>query len=286
MRIDLHTHSSISDGTDTPSALVLAAREAGLDAFALTDHDTFDGIDEAKQAAQRIGVTVIAGVEMSTQLEGVSVHLLGYGMDRRNRDLIDELAKLRAGRTGRVAAMADRLTELGMPMTENDIIAAAKASPSIGRPHVADAMVAKGYVADRDEAFRDWLADDKPGYVHRYSAALGDAIDLLHEAGGVAVIAHPWSRSSRELLTAEVIEGLVRDHQLDGIEVDHQDHDAATRQLLSDLAVRLGLVRTGSSDHHGTGKVGFPLGANLTRPTALGQLRRLAEARGGAIEKV
>ncbi|CAI9410817.1 PHP domain-containing protein [Aestuariimicrobium sp. T2.26MG-19.2B] len=286
MRIDLHTHSSVSDGTDTPSALVLAALAAGLDSIALTDHDTFDGVPEAKEAGRRAGLTVIAGVEMSAQLDGVSVHLLGYGMDRRNRPLLAELALLREGRVGRVKAMADRLTELGMPLTEAEIVAAAKASPSIGRPHVADAMVAKGYVADRDEAFRDWLADDKPGYVHRYSCELGRAIDLLHAAGGVAVIAHPWSRSTRSVLTAEVISDLVRDHQLDGIEVDHQDHDADTRSLLSDLAVRLGLVRTGSSDHHGTGKVGFPLGANLTRETALGQLRRLSAARGGQVEQV
>ncbi|WP_022910455.1 PHP domain-containing protein [Aestuariimicrobium kwangyangense] len=286
MRIDLHTHSSVSDGTDTPSALVLAALAVGLDAIALTDHDTFDGVPEAKEAGRRAGLTVIAGVEMSAQLDGVSVHLLGYGMDRRNRPLLAELGLLREGRVGRVKAMADRLTELGMPLTEAEIVAAAKASPSIGRPHVADAMVAKGYVADRDEAFRYWLADDKPGYVHRYSCELGRAIDLLHAAGGVAVIAHPWSRSSRSVLTAEVISDLVRDHQLDGIEVDHQDHDADTRSLLSDLAVRLGLVRTGSSDHHGTGKVGFPLGANLTRETALGQLRRLSAARGGQVEQV
>jgi 3',5'-nucleoside bisphosphate phosphatase len=286
MRIDLHTHSSVSDGTDTPSALVLAALAAGLDAIALTDHDTFDGVHEAKEAGRRVGLTVIAGVEMSAQLDGVSVHLLGYGMDRRNRPLLAELALLREGRSGRVKAMADRLTELGMPLTEAEIVVAAKASPSIGRPHVADAMVAKGYVADRDEAFRDWLADDKPGYVHRYSCELRRAIDLLHAAGGVAVIAHPWSRSSRAVLTAEVISDLVRDHRLDGIEVDHQDHDAHTRSLLSALAVRLGLVRTGSSDHHGTGKVGFPLGANLTRETALGQLRRLSAARGGQVEQV
>ncbi|MGJ6979466.1 PHP domain-containing protein [Aestuariimicrobium soli] len=283
MRIDLHTHSSVSDGTDTPAALVLAAREAGLDAFALTDHDTFDGLAEAIRAGGELDVRVIAGVEMSTELQETSVHLLGYGMRRNDQPLLDELARLREGRSGRVAALAARLTELGMPLTEDEIVAAANGSPSIGRPHVADAMVAKGYVADRDEAFRDWLADDKPGFVHRYSCPLTRAIDLLHDAGGVAVIAHPWSRSSRSVLTPDVIASLVSEHRLDGIEVDHPDHDAATRDELSSLAERIGLVRTGSSDHHGTGKVGFPLGANLTRPEALARLNRLAEARGGRV---
>lgn len=283
MRIDLHTHSRVSDGTDSPTLLALNAHQAGLDVIALTDHDTFDGVVEASEAGKRIGLKVIPGIEMSCEYDGASVHLLGYGMNIWNRPLLAELVKLRQARSERVQRLADRITELGMPLTAEEIIEAAGASPSVGRPHVADAMVAKGYVANRTEAFETWLGDDKPGYVHRYACDLVRGIELLHQAGGVAVLAHPWARQSREVLTAQVITKLTVEHELDGIEVDHTDHDLDTRELLSDLAVRLGLVRTGASDYHGLGKPDNPLGCNLTRETALGQLRRRALARGGSL---
>lgn len=281
MRIDLHTHSVVSDGTDTPTRLVLKAQEEGLDVIALTDHDTFDGIPEAVEAGKRIGVKVIPGIEMSTQVNGHSVHLLGYGCDPFDRPLVTELAKIRVARTGRLKAFADKLTELGMPLTVDDIIAAAGASPSVGRPHVADAMVAKGYVKDRDEAFEKWLRDDRPGYVPRYATELGEAIDLIHNAHGVAILAHPWGRGGDRVLNALVIERLVKEHGLEGIEVDHPDHDEKTRELLFAFGGRMGLLRTGSSDYHGTGKRNNPLGACLTRDTALHELQRRIRLRGG-----
>lgn len=283
MRIDLHTHSVVSDGTDTPTRLVLKAMEAGLDVIGVTDHDTFDGVPEAVEAGKRIGVTVLPGIEMSTTFGGRSVHLLGYGCDPYNRELVTELAKIRVARTGRLKAFAERITELGMPLSVDDIAAAAGASPSIGRPHVADAMVAKGYVEHRDDAFDQWLRQDKPGYVPRYACDLERAIALLHDAHGIAVLAHPWGRGNEEVLPGEVIARLAAEHGLDGIEVDHPDHDERARELLFQLGARTGLIRTGSSDYHGLGKRNNPLGACLTRDTAYREMLRRIRLRGGAV---
>lgn len=283
MRIDLHTHSSVSDGTDSPTSLVHLARDAGLDVIALTDHDTFDGIVQAVEAGKRLGVTVLPGLEMSCEVEGDSVHLLAYGCDRRHRGLLAELARNREARSGRLQGFADRLTELGMPLTVDDIKEKSGLSPSVGRPHVADAMLAKGYVSNRKEAFDLWLADDRPGYIHRYSTPLPAAIDLVHEAGGVAVLAHPWRRGHATALDADRIATLVREHELEGIEVDHQDHDQATRELLFEMGERLGLIRTGGSDYHGLGKVGHDLGVNATRPSAYRELLARIRRRGGRV---
>lgn len=283
MRIDLHTHSVVSDGTDTPTRLVLKAMEVGLDVIALTDHDTFDGIPEAIEAGKRIGVKVMCGIEMSTQLDGHSVHLLGYGCDPFHRPLVQELAKIRVARTGRLKAFAERMTELDMPLGVDDIIAAAGASPSIGRPHVADALVAKGYVEHRDEAFDKWLREDRPGYVPRYACELSAAIDLIHEAKGIAILAHPWGRGNESVLTAEVIERLTTEKGLDGIEVNHPDHDERARELLFALGGRLGLIRTGSSDYHGLGKRNNPLGGENTRDTAYREMLRRIRLRGGIV---
>ncbi|MFT3877866.1 MAG: PHP domain-containing protein [Propioniciclava sp.] len=279
MRIDLHTHSLVSDGTDAPAQLVRNAASAGLDVIALTDHDTFDGIDEAKAAAQASGIGLLAGLEFSTQRAGASVHLLAYGCDPSEPALRDELAKVREGRNGRVPGMVARLTELGMPITIEDVFAQAGGS-SLGRPHIADALVAKGYLPSRDAAFRDWLYEGGPAYVDRYCTELTRAIALVRQAYGVAVLAHPWARGRRDDLPEEFLADLVA-HGLDGIEVDHPDHDADTREALRGIAGRLGLLATGSSDHHGLGKVNNPLGACLTDPEVYAEIVRRIHARGG-----
>lgn len=281
MRIDLHTHSTVSDGTDTPTALVHKAHDAGLDVIALTDHDTFDGVSQAIEAGRRLGVSVLGGVEMSCEVDGHSVHLLGYGCDPFHRGLNEELRKNREGRTNRLPAFAERLTELGMPLSVEDIKEQSGLSPSVGRPHVADAMVAKGYVADRREAFDKWLADDKPGYISRYSTPLELGIELIHQAKGVAVLAHPWGRGRADQLPADYIAALVENYGLEGIEVDHEDHDEHTRSLLFEMGQRLGLIRTGSSDYHGLGKVGHELGCNTTRESAYRELVARIRRRGG-----
>ena len=201
MRIDLHTHSSVSDGTDTPTQLVRKAAEQGLDVLGLTDHDTFDGLREAKLAAEGTDLTVLPGLEMSCQLDGASVHLLGYGCDPHDESLLNELTRVRVGRTGRLPEMLAKLAELGMPLTEAEIAEQVGSSPSLGRPHVADAMVAKGYVADRQQAFDEYLFDGGPAYANRYSCDIRRGIELIRRAKGVPVIAHPWGRGRAQQLT-------------------------------------------------------------------------------------
>jgi hypothetical protein len=274
MRIDLHAHSNVSDGTDTPAELVVAAREAGLDVVALTDHDTFDGLDRAVAAGREHGVEVVHGMELSCSRQGQSVHLLAYGADPEAAALAEEMVRVREGRSGRLRPVLDLLAGLGVPVTEEEVLAQVGSSPSVGRPHIADALVSAGWVQDRTEAFDRFLADGGPAHVGRYAIEVGHGIDLVHAAGGVAVIAHPWGRGRAALLPETFLAELVERHGLDGIEVDHQDHDAQARAELWALVDRLGVLGTGSSDYHGTGKTDHGLGVNTTRPEVYDELRK------------
>jgi 3',5'-nucleoside bisphosphate phosphatase len=272
MRIDLHTHSTVSDGTDSPTELVWAAARAGLDVVALTDHDAFDGLAEAEAAGAGAGVQLFPGLELSCSRRGQSVHLLAYGADPQHPGLSAEMERVRGGRTARLLPVLARLAELGVGVTEAEVLVQVGDSPSVGRPHIADALVAAGYVRDRTEAFDRYLADGGPAHVPRYAIEIGRGIDLVHAAGGVAVIAHPWGRGREALLPAPVLGRLVADHGLDGIEVDHQDHDADTRLRLRALADDLGVLITGSSDYHGTGKSDHDLGVNTTADEVFSEL--------------
>jgi 3',5'-nucleoside bisphosphate phosphatase len=283
MRIDLHTHSSVSDGTDTPEELVAHAAAAGLDVVGLCDHDTFDGWGSAIEAGTRHGVRVLRGVEISCEHQGASVHLLGLGCRGEDQALLAELGRIRAGRTERVPRMLAKLADAGMPVSTEVLYRYVGDSPSVGRPHLADAMIELGYVGDRQEAFNKWLADDKPIFEPRYSSSLPVAIELVRAAGGVAVVAHPWGRVSRDQLPAEYLAELVTSGQLDGIEVDHQDHDEATRSALRALAGSVGALITGSSDYHGTGKKNHDLGCNTTPAEVLAELDRLIGERRGLL---
>ncbi|HEY6811478.1 MAG TPA: PHP domain-containing protein [Propionibacteriaceae bacterium] len=274
MRIDLHTHSSVSDGTDTPAELVRKARAVGLDVIGLTDHDTFDGLAEAAAEGDELGVQVVRGMELSCSLQGSSVHVLAYGADPASPGLAEEMARVRDGRLGRLAGVLGKLAALGVPVSEAEVMAQVGDSPSVGRPHIADALIKAGHVQDRQEAFDRFLADGGPAHVPRYTIELERGIDLIHRAGGLAVIAHPWGRGREHLLPASVLKTLARDHQLDGIEVDHQDHDAETRRKLRTLADNLGLLATGSSDYHGTGKLDHDLGCNTTDPEVFNEMQR------------
>jgi predicted metal-dependent phosphoesterase TrpH len=266
VKIDLHTHSNRSDGTDTPAELVENAKAAGLDVVALTDHDSTEGWREAEQAAARVGITLVHGIEVSTLLDGKSIHLLGYGFDPADKPLLAELARILGGRDERMPKIVARLQGEGIDITEAEVRHKARNAQASGRPHVADVLVDKQVVEDRGEAFRRYLMPGRPGYVDKYAAPLRVAIGLLKEAGGKAVLAHPWSRGSDRVLTPERIAELA-EVGLDGLEVDHNDHDAAARAQLREIARELDLVQTGSSDYHGSGKgPEFSLGCNTTAP--------------------
>ncbi|HJR89703.1 MAG TPA: PHP domain-containing protein [Aeromicrobium sp.] len=272
VRIDLHTHSNRSDGTDSPTELVENAKAAGLDIVALTDHDTAVGWDEAEGAERRVGIQLVLGMEISTELAGRSVHLLAYGLDRQHAGLIEELEKVIESRTGRIPKFIEKFRLLGIDVTEDEILAKVGDADAVGRPHIADVLVDKGVVATRDEAFDSLLSPGGGLYVGRYSIALPSAIELVKAAGGKAVLAHPWSRGSHKVLTPEVIAGLVG-HGLDGIEVDHADHDADDRAALRQIVKENDLIMTGSSDYHGSGKSSdFRLGANTTDPAEFEKL--------------
>ena len=277
MRIDLHTHSSASDGTDTPADLVRAAKAAGLDVVALTDHDATSGWTAAIEAADEVGITVVPGLEISTKYHHRGVHLLAYLPDPTYPPLAAVLDRIIAGRTERTPAMVEALRGHGVDITEDDVRREAGGSVAAGRPHVADALVRLGVVTDRTQAFADYLNAGRAGYIDRYAAPLEEMIPIINDAGGVTVIAHPWGRRGGAVLDAAALAGL-KDLGLAGIEVDHQDHDADMRARLRAIATDLDLVVTGSSDHHGLGKVDHDLGCNTTDPEQYERLVSLASS--------
>lgn len=279
MRIDLHTHSRVSDGTQTPTELVAAAHEAGLDVVALTDHDITAGWAEAVAEAERLGIGLVRGIEVSTRHRGRGVHLLAYLPDPDDAALVAELGRIIEGRESRVPGMLGRLRALGIPATEEALAEVTGDTRATGRPHVADLLVRLGVVADRDEAFARLLSPGMPAYVDRYAADLVTMIGIVRTAGGVPVVAHPWGRGSAQVLDRAEI-GALADAGLVGLEVDHLDHDAEQRAALRGIAGDLGLVVTGSSDHHGTGKVQHHLGACTTAPDQLERILQTAAALG------
>lgn len=275
MRIDLHTHSRASDGTQSPAELVRAAAGAGLDVVAITDHDSAAGWAEAAEAAEEVGIGLVRGMEISTRYDGHGVHLLGYLPDPTYPPLVEELDRILAGRADRVPRMLERLAELGVDLDPDALARLAGDTAAVGRPHVADALVEAGVVRDRGEAFRDLLGTGRPAYVGRYAAELEQMVGTVAAAGGVTVVAHPWGRSGPGPLDEAGLARLAA-AGLAGIEVDHEDHDPATRGRLRAIARDLDLVVTGSSDHHGSGKDGHDLGCNTTHPAELERLLDLA----------
>lgn len=276
MRIDLHTHSDRSDGTDPPAELVSKARAAGLDVVALTDHDTAEGWDEAVDAALYEGITLVRGIEVSTKYGGDGVHLLAYLPDPTHPDLRGELTRILQGRNARLPGILAKLAELGIDIGETEVRGLSTSAAATGRPHVADAMVAKGVVEDREEAFSKYLGPDGPAYVQRYAADLPTMIGIVAAAGGVSVLAHPWAARHGHSALDEAGLSELKEAGLAGVEVDHLDHDDLTRTRLRALAIELDLVITGSSDYHGAGKQGHDLGCHTTAPDQLHRLLDLA----------
>lgn len=271
MLVDLHAHSAVSDGTDQPEALVAAAARAGLSVLALADHDTTAGWARAEQAARPAGIRLVPAIEVSTTWRGADVHLLALWPDGQDAALQHLLAAVRASRDERVPRILARLRENGVLLSAADVARAAGTAESVGRPHVADALVAAGVVADRAQAFDTWLGEGRPAHVGKPAPDLPDAVRVVRAAGGVPVLAHPWGRGSRSVLDPAALAALTAAGVV-GIEVDHVDHDPAARRVLAGLAADLGLVGTGGSDYHGAGKAGVALGQEVTGPEAFAAL--------------
>lgn len=263
MEIDLHVHSTASDGTDAPGEVIALAAAAGLDAVALTDHDTTAGWAEAAEAARRVGVILLPGAELSCHVGGTGVHVLAYLFDPRHPALLAQIERTRADRTQRARRMV-RAIARDYPLTWDDVLEQVEDGATVGRPHIADAMVAKGLAASRDEAFATVLHNRSPYYLPHYAQDARRALGLIRAAGGVAVLAHPWAGRLSRRVGPEVIADLAS-AGLAGIEVDHPDQAEADRERLRALAGDLGLLVTGSSDYHGAGK-STPLGACTTAP--------------------
>ncbi|MFG3104679.1 PHP domain-containing protein [Streptomyces sp. NPDC048182] len=273
MRIDLHTHSTASDGTDTPAVLVAKAAAAGLDVVALTDHDTTRGHAEALAALPE-GLILVTGAELSCRLDGVSMHLLAYLFDPEEPALLAERELVRDDRVPRARAMVARLNDLGVPVTWEQVARIA-GDGSVGRPHVASALVELGVVPSVGDAFtEDWLADGGRAHVAKHETDPFEAVRLVKAAGGVTVFAHPAAAKRGRTVPESAIAELAG-AGLDGIEVDHMDHDADTRARLRGLAADLGLLVTGSSDYHGSRKA-CALGEYTTDPEVYGEITRRA----------
>jgi predicted metal-dependent phosphoesterase TrpH len=272
VRTDLHVHSNASDGTDDPAEVMRRAAAAGLDVVALTDHDTQAGIAAAR-APRPDGLTLIPGMELSCQLDGRSVHLLGYLFDPADPALNAETAQIRDDRTYRAKAMVDKMRALGAAVTWEQVAAIA-GDAVVGRPHLARALAAAGAVATPADAFTDdWIADGGRAFVDRYAPDLSRAVGLVRAAGGVPVLAHP--RSPGYEIPDEVIAALAG-AGLGGIEVFHPDHDQSQRLRLTQLARSLNLITTGGSDDHGFFN-NQGLGTETTPPAEYERLLAFAE---------
>lgn len=273
--IDLHLHTTASDGRLSPEALVRRAASAGLTVISVTDHDTTAALAEAGAAARHCGLRLVTGIEVTAVEDGRDVHILGYFFDPASEPLAAFLRAQRADRVERVREMAARLRALGCDIDEDPIVArAADAGRSIGRPALADALVDAGHAASRDEAFARWLAHGRPAFVPRRGAAAARVVGVIREAGGITSFAHPGLLRVDTLIAPLVSDGL------DAIEVWHSDHAAVDREHYAGLSERLGLARSGGSDYHGDGgRREQALGTVTLPPDEFARLEALARSR-------
>jgi predicted metal-dependent phosphoesterase TrpH len=275
--IDLHTHSMCSDGTDSPFTVVKKALASGITILGITDHDTTAGWSEA-HSAMTPQIQLALGAEISCLTDdGISVHMLGLLFDGENAQMQTMLADSRDTRIPRMRKMVELLQEAGYEITMEDVLAASPDQATLGRPHLADALVSKKIVKDRAEAFAQLLHNDSKFYVTHLSPTPVEAIKIIRAAGGVAVIAHPFASRRGQTLRAESFQDLV-DAGLNGIEVHHRDQSPDEQHVLSQIAHEMNLAITGSSDYHGAGKVN-QLGENTTHPHEWEKLESQADAR-------
>jgi len=267
--IDLHTHSTASDGTDSASELVALAKAAGVTTLGLTDHDTTNGWAEASAAAVELGVQLIRGTEISATHEGRSVHILSYLHDPARSGLSGLLERTRRARLDRLLAMTELLSR-DFPISWSDVLAQTTSETTLGRPHIADALVAAGVVPNRDAAFAELVSPRGPYYVRYEAAPAADVVRAIGESGGVAVVAHPFAASRGRGLSDAGIAELVA-AGLAGLEVWHREMDSAARARALALVDSYGLLALGSSDYHGAGKPNR-LGEHWTAPKVLAQI--------------
>jgi predicted metal-dependent phosphoesterase TrpH len=275
--IDLHTHTNKSDGTDSPRELVNKAIAQGLTVLAISDHDTTSSWKEASQTL-RGDLALVLGSEISclTQ-DGISVHMLGLLFDGEHEQMQVMLEETRDGRLPRMRKMIEKMKASGIDISMDDVEAARPEGATLGRPHLADALVNKGIIASRDEAFQGMLNNDSEFYVSHAAPTPSDAIRMIRSAGGVAVIAHPFASHRGQILQASDFHELVA-AGLNGIEVDHRDQNPDERAMLRQIAAELDLVVTGASDYHGSGKLNL-LAEFQTSPLEWEKLESLADKR-------
>ncbi len=259
-KIDLHTHSTASDGSFSPKQLVRLAQDVGLAALALTDHDTVEGLAEAEQEAQKLQISFVPGVEISVKFEGPGhFHLLGYFIDYRHPALVETLTKLKEARACRNQLMLKKLQALGIDIQWEEVVAVSGGG-EIGRPHLARILVKKGLVKDIDEAFEKYLAKGASAYVPKARLTPEEAFKVIHQAGGLTSLAHPYYlKLAPEELTAYIIH--LKELGLDAIEAYYTDHSPEYTRFLLELAQKLGLLVSGGSDFHGDNKPEIALGS-------------------------
>lgn len=251
-----------------------SARAAGIDVVALTDHDSMAGLEDAGEMAAALGMNFVPGIEVSCRHNGVSIHLLAYWPDPSNEEVMAMLARTRDARVDRAKEIVRRVAA-DYPLAWDDVLAHSGGAETVGRPHIADALVERGAFATRDDAFAEVLSGNSAYYVPHYAPDVLEAVRTFRTTGAVTVFAHPGADGRGKVVPTSVIE-LMADAGLVGLEVDHRDHNENQRDRLARIAQRLGLVHTGASDYHGAGKVNR-LGENVTSPAALEQLQ---DARG------
>ncbi|HZF02371.1 MAG TPA: PHP domain-containing protein [Methylomirabilota bacterium] len=244
---DLHLHTSFSDGTFSPEELVLHAQKAGLSCIALTDHDTVEGCARAATAATAVKMEFIPGTELTAEHDDTELHVLGYFLDTQNKKLLAEIAKFQSVRQNRIHEMVARINEMGVPLKAESVFAMANCK-SPGRPHVARAMVKAGLISNLDEAFDRFLKKGRPAWVPKSKISALEAIELIHQAGGLAVMAHPGLNRTDEIIPALVEAGM------DGIECFHTKHSTVTSERYLEIADKYNLLVTGGSDCHGFSK--------------------------------
>jgi len=273
--IDLHMHTTASDGRLSPAQLVARVAAAGITTMSVTDHDTVAALAEVGVAAAAKGIRLVPGIEITSVADGRDVHLLGYFFDPGSAALLAFLERQRAHRVSRTREMGERLAALGMPVDVATVLAAAAARPgaSVGRPQVARALVAAGHVATVREAFDKWLDTGLPAFIPRTGPSPAAVVDIIHAAGGVVSFAHPAVTKRDELIRP------LAEHGLDAIEVFHSDHRPEHEVDYRGLAVRLGLLITGGSDFHGEDP-STPLGASPSTAPGTGAASGLTTSPG------